>query len=58
MKTLTRSQVGNTNMIAGNEKKHPRVILDGFVMNWVGFGWIEEGKATNKDRKKYPTVID
>lgn len=45
-------------MVNGNENKHPRVILDGFVQNWVGFSWVNEGKATKKDKQKYPKVID
>ena len=56
-KTVTRRAVGNVAMVNGNEKKHPRVILDGIVKNWIGFGWVDEGKATAADRKKYPTVI-
>lgn len=58
MKTVTRRQVGNIAMVNGGEKKHPRVILDGIVKNWVGFGWVDEGKATAADLKKYPTVVD
>lgn len=58
MKTVTREQVSTLRMVAGNEKKHPRVILDDHVQNWVGFGWVDEGPATKKDKKKYPTVED
>jgi hypothetical protein len=58
MKKVTRNAVSNVRMVAGNEKKHPRVILDGIVKNWVGFGWVDEGKATTEDKRKYPTVED
>ncbi len=57
-KAVTLKEVGNIAMVNGNEKKHPRVILDGDVMNWVGYGWVDEGKATDADRKKYPTLVD
>ena len=43
-------------MIAGNEKKYSRVIINGVIKNWVGFGWVDEGKATAEDFKKYPTT--
>lgn len=45
-------------MAAGNERKYNKVILDGNVQEWVGIGWIDLYKATEKDRQKYPTVID
>ena len=36
--------------------KHTTVIDDGHVRNWVGIGWVDHGKATEADYKKYPTV--
>jgi hypothetical protein len=57
-KTVTLNKLSTIAMVNGNEKKHPRVILDDHVKNWVGFGWVDEGKATEKDKKDYPTVID
>ena len=45
-------------MVAGNEKKYQRVIQNGIVKNWVGFGWVNEGEATNMDYKRYPKVED
>lgn len=44
-------------MVAGGEKKHPVVIHDGMVKQWVGIGWVTEGKAKAADRKAYPTVV-
>ena len=58
MKTVTRHAVSSLRMVAGNEKKHPIVILDGIVKEWVGIGWIGEGKASIEDKRKYPTVED
>ena len=58
MKSIPWSAVSNVRMAAGNEKKHPIVILDGIVKEWVGFGWIGDDKATKADFKKYPTVED
>lgn len=34
-----------------------RVVCDGDVKCWVGFGWVTEGKATVTDHVKYPEVI-
>lgn len=58
MKTVKRADLAPIKMTTGGEKRHPRVILDGVLYNWVGFGWIDEQKATKSDREKYPTVRD
>lgn len=56
--TVTREQCGSMQMVNGGEKTHPRIIAGGTVMNWVGFGWVDEGEATDEDKTKYPTVED
>ena len=56
MKNIRRSEVTNIRMVARNEKKYSRIIMNNHVHNWVGFGWIDEGKATTKDKQKYPEV--
>lgn len=56
MKTVSRKDLSTIHMVEGGENEHPRVILDGHVMNWVGFGWVDEGKATDDDKQNYPTV--
>lgn len=43
-------------MVAGREKRISRVIIGKNVHNWIGFGWVDEGKATKAQLKKYPTV--
>ncbi len=58
MKSVKSSELSNIKMVAGNEKKYSRVIMDGNVKNWVGFGWVTEGAATDADKEKYPTVED
>jgi len=58
METVKRSELSSIKMAVVNEKKYPRVILDGNVHNWVGFGWVDEGKATDEDLEKYPEVED
>ena len=55
-KTISRSELSNLRMVAGNEKKYSRIILNGHVHNWVGFGWVDEGPATDEDSRNYPTV--
>jgi hypothetical protein len=56
MKYVDSDQLINLRMVTGNEKKYPVVILNGIVNRWVGFGFVEEGKATPEQIKKYPTV--
>ena len=56
MKTVKRSQLSTVRMVAGNEKKYQRVIDNGIIKNWVGFGWVDERDATDKDHEKYPKV--
>ena len=57
-KTVKRSELSSLAMASGNEKKFTRVILDGTVRNWVGFGWIDEGKPTAEQARRLPRVID
>ncbi len=57
-KTVTRKKCTYIAMVNGNEKNHPRIIMGGIVKNWVGFGWVDEGKATAKHKKMYPTLVD
>lgn len=56
MKTVKRSELSNIRMVAGNEKKYQKIILDGVVKEWVAIGWIEIDDYPDTD--KYPTVID
>ena len=58
MKIVKRSELSSIKMVAGNEKKYSRVIKEGNVEHWIGFGWVTEGLATKADKKKYPTVED
>lgn len=56
MKKIKRSELSNLRMVAGNEKKYSIVIIDGILKEWVGIGWVDEGRATKSDKIKYPTV--
>ena len=58
MSTVKRSELSNVHMAGGNEEKYTKIILDDHVHNWVGFAWVDEGKATKSDKQKYPTVVD
>jgi len=51
------TELSTIKMVANNEKIYSRVIHDGRVKNWVGFAWVDEGKATDKDYENYPMVI-
>lgn len=57
MKTVKASELGNSRMVAGNEKKYSLVIQDDQLKEWVGIGWIHIRLATDQDRMDYPTVV-
>ena len=44
-------------MVAGNERKYRKVILDGRVKEWVGIGWIDLGVPSDADRLLLPEVV-
>lgn len=55
---IKRSELSNLRMVAGNENKYDKVIIDGVVKQWVGIGWVDEGKPTPKQLKTLPIVED
>lgn len=57
MKTVHARELSSLKMAAGNEKKFPRVVLDGDVRDWVGIGWINSGKAQSPRDDKLPRVV-
>lgn len=44
-------------MVTKNEKNYQTVIHAGIIKDWVGIGWIELGKPTKEDFKKYPIAL-
>lgn len=56
--TVKRAELATLRMTAGNEKRYPKVILDGQVKEWVGFGWVTLGPATAHDLATLPVVED
>lgn len=57
MKTVKSSELASFRMVAGNEKKYDKVIHEHRVKQWVGFGWVDEGPATDEDIAQYPIVV-
>jgi hypothetical protein len=49
-------QLSTIKMVAGGEQRHPIVIDDGVIKNWVGFGWVTGDAASEDDYYKYPEV--
>lgn len=58
MKTIQKQRLTTIAMVQGGETKHPVVIINGNRMRWIGFGWINEGAASAKDKKTLPTAVD
>lgn len=58
MKYVLRSELTNLRMVAGNEKKYDRVVIDGSLKEWVGIGWVRIRTATARDKKIYPVAED
>lgn len=57
-KTIKRSKLSKLSMVAGGEKTASKIILNGTVRQWVGFGWVDEGKPTKHQSKTLPHVVD
>jgi hypothetical protein len=53
---VTFKQVSTLGMTTGGEKRHPIVIHDGLLKDWVGIGWVTLRTATVADARKYPKV--
>lgn len=58
MNTVKKSELTNLKMVQGNERLYPKVIVGDAVREWVGFGWIDTGVATEDDLRKYPKVVE
>ncbi len=55
---IAREECTNLKMVAGNEQRFTRVIIEHDVQHWVGMGWIVERPATEEDYRQYAVVID
>lgn len=52
MKTIDSAELSNSRMVAGNERRIRKVIVDGTVREWVGIGWIDCGKPTRDQTRR------
>lgn len=41
-----------------NSSKLTCVIMGGNLHRWVGFGFVDEGPASDEQKLEYPTVVD
>lgn len=55
---VKRSELTNLRMVAGNDRKYDKVIIDGRVKEWVGIGWIDLGVPSDADRLLLPEVVE
>lgn len=44
-------------MVAGNEARFTKVVDEGVVKQWVGFGWVSEGPEEYPRDEKLPRVV-
>ncbi len=58
MTPVLRSELTNLRMVAGNEKKYSRVVIDGALKEWVGIGWVRIRTASDRDKAVYPTMVE
>jgi len=49
-------ELSREKMIDGNEKFFTKVIDNGMIKDWVGFGWVADIPAKEEDYYKYPEV--
>lgn len=56
--TVPRKDLSNLKMVAGGETRLTKVIVDGEVMEWVGFGWVPQGAAETSDYQRYPLAVE
>lgn len=57
-KTVNAENLSIMRMSCDSKQKLPQVVINGERrMRWVGIGWVDQGKATAADRKKYPAVV-
>lgn len=54
MSVIPLSELTTLRMVAGGEKTHDTVVVDGVRKHWVGIGWVDEGPATKEDYETLP----
>jgi len=57
-KKIKLKELTTIKMVSGNEKKYKTVIINNYVEDWVGFGWVTVRRATKKDYKKIPVAVN
>lgn len=55
-RTVSYDDVSLIAMSTGGQRRHPIIIHEGIVKEWVGIGWIDLREATPDDKQKYPEV--
>jgi len=56
--TVQLKELSSIKMAGKNGTKYSKIIHNDMIKQWVGIGWVSEGKATKQDYRKYPVVID
>ena len=55
--TVHASKLKTIRMVSGQEDKTPKVVDNGDVKQWVGFGWVNEGPAESPRDDHLPRVV-
>jgi hypothetical protein len=58
LNVVKRSELHPVKMGGDNGQKYSRVIDAGITYQWIGIGWMNEGRATAEDKTKLPTIVD
>jgi ssDNA-binding Zn-finger/Zn-ribbon topoisomerase 1 len=58
MRVVLREKLSKTHMTTGGEKSISKVIDGDRVVEWVGIGWIDLREADERDRRRYPIIVE
>lgn len=54
MSAIPLSELSTIRMVAGGEKTHDTVVVDGVRKKWVGIGWVDEGPPSAEELQTLP----
>ena len=58
IKTIGERDITSFAMVDRNERIFTTIVHEGRRKEWVGFGWVDEGPATDEDLRTLHVVTD